>query len=1048
MIRWFAKNDIATNLIMIGILFVGFFIALPKMPVEINPSYAMRMVYIDFRVPGATPEDVERLIIIPVENKLNSISGIKDIDAMAYYSRAKIYVHATDTVNLADLKNDIESSIARLPSLPPDTDKPRVSIPDPNKWHEVISVMVSGDLTARELLAAGRQVRDDLMATPGISSIDLQGNNLRRIYIEPSIEALRTHKITLSDISKAVRENSVDLTAGRISSSSSGVQVSAKNQAISQRDFEDITIKVVNDAELKIRDIAVVKDSFDDEKKIFLFNGRPCIRVEVLRLKHESALTVAHKVHQYVEKARDRFPEGIELSIWDDESISLRSRIHILQENLIQGAVLVLIVLAVFLRPSLAFFVVLGVPISFAGGLILMHLMGVSINMWTLFGFIIVLGIVVDDAIVTAENVHSKLMLGGNRLDAVVAGTQEVATPVTFGVITTIVAFIPLMFLEGYIGNIAKQIPLVVIPVLLFSLFESKFILPGHLKHNYNFLGSANPFRYIQRGVNHVLDLFITYFYSPIIKFCVSFRYTVVIAFIVTLVCTFAYVTSDHFKYEKIPKIERYIISAQLEMPPETELQVTHEKLLKITQSVEQLRAEFMDGETGKSLIGHLFTSTGGRNWGGMSPSRGYIYLAVTPPSRRDPNTKNEDMITNQVIANRWAEIVGEVEGANKFFISGMQRISRSLRDSAPIEIELRGANEENKAIVADQIKEWIEQQEWANYATFDKGKKSRQLNLKVNANGAAAGLTDASLARQVRSQLLGETAQRFQFGEDEIRVQVRLPDEERESTHALNLIRIKTRNGESSLRSVATFEETFGEPSIERNNRTRILHLRAATTTEAKTSTNMHVKSIATKLDELCTSNHGVSWRYIGEIAKAKETEKRMLISGATLLFTLFALLAIPFKSLIQPIFVLIAVPLGIVGALLGHMHMDATVSYLSLFGILALSGVVVNDSLVIVDFINRKRLEGGDVKQAIIDSGIKRFRPIMLTSITTFAGLYPIMNETAIEATFLKPMAISLGFGILYATLITLILIPCAYMVSEDVKRGFKWFFTGKGS
>ena len=356
------------------------------------------------------------------------------------------------------------------------------------------------------------------------------------------------------------------------------------------------------------------------------------------------------------------------------------------------------------------------------------------------------------------------------------------------------------------------------------------------------------------------------------------------------------------------------------------------------------------------------------------------------------------------------------------------------------------GDNEENKAIVAKVYEEWAESQPWVSNSGYRKGSKIRQLNFKTNQNGKDQGLNDSSLARQVRSQVLGEQAQRFQHGEDEVRVYVRLPDDERESMHALNQIRVKTRSGETSLKTVADFVETFGEPYIQRRNGSRVIEMTTNTPSSEKPNMQSHIESIEKKMNELCIEYPGVNWVFVGKVARDRETRQRMLIGGIALVFVLFSLLAIPFKSLVQPFYVILAVPLGAVGALLGHYHMDLTVNYLSLFGVLALCGVVVNDSLVIVDFINRKKLAGESVKKAVLNAGVKRFRPILLTSITTFAGLYPIMNETSIEATFLIPMAVSLGFGILYATMITLVLIPCAYMVGEDIKNYLCWFFTGK--
>lgn len=1046
MIRWFAKNDIVANILMLAVIVAGFFIALPQMAVEINPVYKKKSVYVSLYARGYTPEDMEKLIAIPLESSINNIDGVKKITLYANYSSVFLNVEGDDSANISDLKNEVQAAVNNLSTLPSDVDPPKVFIPDESKRKEVTSLIITGDLPSEELIKVARQVRDDLLSK-GTSFINIQGIRNRRIFIEPELEALNTHGLTLTEISSAISNNSIELTAGRIGSSARGFVASAKNQAITVNDFTNIPIKASSGTDLRIGDVAKVIDSADEESKIIMLNEKPCIRVEVMRLGDESALKVADIVSGYAKQAEVKFPEGIKLHIWDDTSIALRSRIEILKDNLIQGAVLVIIVLTLFLRPSLAFFVVIGVPISFAGGLLLMYLMGVTINMWTLFGFIIVLGIVVDDAIVTAENIHTHLEKNTNRLDAVVNGTKEVATPVTFGVLTTIVAFIPLMFLSGPLGNIASQIPLVIIPVLIFSLIESKFILPGHLKHNHNIIGKLNPFPIIHKGVQYVLNAIVEYIYKPILTFCLAYRHAVILASIAVLLSTFSYINSDHFKMSKSPKINKNVILASLEMKSDAELLETHEKVLDIVNAAYQLAKEFPDGKTGKSLVGNVYHSTGGKSHKyQVSPNKGFVYLEVTPPILRDKETKDADFITNQTIATRWQELIGEVEGAENVDVKGLIQKSRAFSEEQQIEIEIRGNNEEAKTAVTEEMKLWLKEQEWCQFANHNIGRPSKQMNFKINENGIAAGLTDRSLATQVRQLLLGIRAQKFYQGEDQVQVDVRLPESIRENPHALNKLRIKTADGYSSFRSLADIEETEIRPRILRVDRSRIFKITARTTPNEDEKLDQHIKTITTKLNELAQSQAGVTWRFTGQIARDAETEKRMYIGGISLCFVIFALLAIPFKSIVQPFFVIFAVPLGIAGALLGHYHLGVTISYLSIFGLLALCGVVVNDSLVIVDYINKKKTQYSDIKETVLMSGVRRFRPILLTSLTTFVGLYPIMMETSPQAAFLRPMAISLGFGILYATLITLIVIPCLYLVFEDIKKALKWYIGKK--
>ncbi|MDB9741497.1 efflux RND transporter permease subunit [Akkermansiaceae bacterium] len=1049
MIRWFAKNDIVTNLLMFGILFVGFFIALPEMPVEINPVYNSKSVQASFYARGYKPADIERLIVIPLENNLRDIEGIEEVRVWVRSDKTFFDIRATDDADLLTLKNEVQDAVNNLTTLPSDANIPNVFIPDQNKRKEVISIMLSGNLTNEELIKAARRVRDELI-TKGIGYLQIQGIKNRNLFIEPTLASLDTHDISLSDISNAIAEHSVELSAGTIGSAGRGFIATTNSQATTIADFARIPIKTINGADLTIGDVATISDTADQESKIVMLNDKPCIRIEAMRLQDESALEVANLVNDYIKTSKNKFPEGIELSTWDDESVSLRDRIDILKDNLIQGILLVIIVLALFLRPSIAFFVVAGIPISFAGGLLIMHLMGVSINMWTLFGFIIVLGIIVDDAIVTAENIHSHLERQTNKLDAVVEGTKEVTTPVTFGVLTTMAAFVPLMYLNGPLGNISKQIPLVIIPVLFFSLIESKLILPGHLKHQYNYLNKVNPFPFIHRYVNKVLNFLISKIYQPTIRFCLHFRHAVVIAASVVLVITLSYLTGPNFKRTNMPVVDKNMIYAEIEMPADTEMQTTHEKVQFIASLRDQLALDFPDGNTGKSLIGNVFHSTGGHTYSRqVEPNKGVLYLDITPPSLRakdEQTDANNTYVTNDEIADRWRELIGEIKGAKSVRVRGLHEKSRAFDNEKPIEIEIRGDNEENKKIVTEEITKWIDDQYWGTNAYNNLSTPGKQVDFRVNEYGKLAGLTERSLSRQIREKIVGIEAQKFQQGEDEVKVFVKLPRTESTNAQSIKEIMIQTKDGFSTLNSVATMTESEINPAFMRIDNSRIFRVFASTTNEEKSRLDVHLTPLTAKLNELGNQYPGTSWRYTGEIARNAESEKLIKIGGSALMLVIFTLLAIPFKSVIQPFFIMIAVPLGVVGAILGHYHMGVTVSYLSLFGVLALSGVVVNDSLVIIDYINKNIDSKTPIKDVIMNAGIRRFRPIILTSLTTFAGLYPIMTETSPQSAFLKPMAISLGFGILYATVITLILIPCVYLVFEDIKVFLNWLFMRK--
>ena len=1035
MIRWFARNDYAANFLMVAILLAGAYAVFFKIPTEVTPSYRISQVWVDITLRGGAPLEVEQKIVIPVENVLKGLPEIKAIRAEARRSKARFFIDVQDDADMDKLRAEIESRIDAINTFPSETDPPRIRIPDTASWMEVISVVISGNMSERDLLAAGRQVRDELTALPGISKADILGARTRQISIEISKEILRDYDLTINQVSRAIRQSSVNLSAGTISDDSARVILRSSNQAMDRRQFESIIITRNNGAEIRLGDIAKVYDSFDDQRKVTRFNGELCSIVEVKRQSNENALKIADQVHEYVKNAQDNFPEGVKLATWDDDSVSLRGRISTLFWNLLQGSVLVFLLLGIFLRLSLAFWVVLGVPVSFAGALMLMPELGITANIMSLFGFIIVLGIVVDDAIVTGEHIFSKLKSGMDPLEATVSGAKEIAVPVTFGILTTAVAFAPLAFQTGWMGTLAKQIPYVVIPVLIFSLIESKLVLPSHLKHlKINRKGNGLITK-IQRNVSRSLDLLIERIYQPALDFCVRWRYITLSLFAALGLACMGFWNSGIMGFESVPSVDRYFIYAQLRMEDDTSFDQTAVRVKEITAAAYSLRDKFTDGEKGPSLIGNVMGSTGGwPSWGRADDKHGYVLVEILPPgSRKYPGP------ANKVIADAWGQAVGEIEGARSFNIRTERSGGSFMQEREDVEIELRGHDDTAMAEVAGKTEAALAEIDGIRNASTSVERSQHEFQVKLLPYGRDLGLTQESLARQVRSAFIGEEAQRIQRGEDNIRVYVMLPEEQRESLATLDDLRISLPNGATtSLSSVAKITRGFTPPSINRIDGSRVLTV-SASPQDSSVSIGTIGKKISPQLDALTASEPGVTWRFAGMLAEDAENKKRIWFSAALLIFTLYALLAIPFRSLLQPFFVLLAVPFGAVGAIAGHILLGLTPSFLSLFGMLALAGVVVNDSLVMVDFTNKKRLEGANAYDAVIHSGSARFRPILLTSITTFAGLLPLIFERSIQAQFLIPMAVSLAFGILFATVITLFLIPCAYLANEDVKRLF---------
>ncbi|MGJ8672749.1 efflux RND transporter permease subunit [Rubritalea sp.] len=1034
MIRWFAKNHVAANILMLAILLGGGYTAYFQLPVEIEPTVEFPQVNIHVPLRGGTPKDVEQKVVLPIEKELADISEIKAIHADANRNSAFFRLDIDDSADIDKVKNEISSRIERISTFPAEADKANIFVPSTAYWHGVISIAIYGNLSNADLLTAAKKVRADLTAIEGISKVVIKGQRSKQILIEAKPEVLNAYNLSISTLSRKIREASVDLSAGSVDNNGERILIRSSSQAYEAEQFRDLVISREFGSELRLRDVATIRDVVADDERILRYNDQNAILLEVLRFDGENSLKIANSVHDYVANSQNRFPDGVNLATWDDDSVSLKGRLNTLAVNLLQGGVLVLIFLGLFLRPQIAFWVVAGIPISFAGGVIAMHYLGVSANNMSLFGFIIVLGIVVDDAIVTGENIYSRLKDGKlSPLDAAVIGTQEVATPVTFGMITTIAAFIPLMFIDGYLGEMARQIPLVVIPVLLFSLVESKLILPAHLKHLQAHRSNTNWFIRTQRYVADGLEKVIQRVYKPMLDFSLNHRYTTISIFVATLLLTAGwYIKTDNF--DPAPSTDRYYIYASLDTVSGTSFEETDERVTYVVEALNSIRNDFTDSGTGDSLIGNVVTSTGGKPWGDSSdPTEAYILVEITPPGQRTtPGPKNAE------IAEAWENAVGEMPGVRSFYIRSEQNNSRGKK-SDPINVVVRSESDEERKAFETELKEWLKSQDQISSAWSDRQRDQRELDIKLNGAGREAGLTQGDLAQQIRNSFFGTEVQKFQTADEELSVMLRLPEEQRKSLHTLDTLRITLPNGQlASISQVATVSEGVSPRRIKRKDGARFTEVAAVAKGDYDV-TKMEPELTA-YLNSLALDYPTVQWNYQGTLAEFKEGNKRIMALAIILTFTLYSLLAIPFKSFIQPLFVMIAIPFGVIGAYWGHVILGIKVSYLSYFGMLALAGVVVNDSLVIVDFINKKVREGMPLREAIAESGIRRFRPILLTSLTTFAGLMPIIFESSIQAQFLIPMAVSLGFGILFATVITLFLIPCAYAVSSDLTGLFK--------
>lgn len=1033
MIRWFARNDIAANFLLFGILAWGIWSAVYKVPLEVQPAFEADRIFIEVNYRGGSSGDVEKAIVLPIESALEGLSGVETVESLADDGYARIIVFAQSKQNLEKLRDEVKNRIDRINIFPDEIDPPTVEIPDSSMWFDVIKVAISGNMNEDDLLRAARTVRDDLIALPGISQANVLGNSPLEISVEADPRRLRDFGLTFSDLSTAIRRSSIDLPAGRIQTDEGALTIRSKGQAYTRHDFEEIVISNQDGSEVKLKTVANVSDGFEENKKIMHFNGEPCLLVEVLRLGDENALEIASKAKAYVASSHERFPKGVTITTWDDSSVELEGRLGTLLNSMLQGGILVLIVLGIFLRPAIAFWVTLGIPVAFAGGFIMMPYFGMTANVMSIFGFIIVTGLVVDDAIVTAENVYYKLRQGIDPLEAATEGTIEITTPVTFGAITTIVAFIPLMFFDGFYGSFTKQIPPVVAAVLVFSLIESKLALPSHLKHLKVNRKRLNIFARFQKRIADGMEQFIDRCYDPALRLATKHRYITLSLFLAAGAASIGYFSSGKMGFVNMPSIDRNRIVASLLMPKDASVQDTEVRTQQVAAVIEEIKKEFVDPATGKSVINDVLTSAGGFPHRNIIERRsGYVIISITDPGKRSvPGARNSE------IAKRWTELVGDMPDVQTFWISGDRGMGMGKDNEVEsLKVEIRGPDSDDKEAAAREVEALLESYDGIESAYTSSSGRNDELLITIRPEGEALGLTQQELSRQVRGAFFGELAQRVQRERDDIRVMVRMPLELRQSLATLDHLRIRTPSGgEAPFHTIATAKFAEARSRIQRIDGSQVIHVTANPSDESVDVVAIS-HSLRADLDQIMNRYHDLTWRYSGYLADHEKTRMRSIIGGIALFIALYALLAIPFRSLYQPFFVMLAVPFGAIGALFGHLIMDITPSYLSVFGILALAGVVVNDSLVMVDYINQKLQAGGELYESVIQSGTRRFRPIFLTSATTFVGLLPLLFDHSLQAQMLIPMATSLAFGILFATIITLFLIPCAYLAAEEIR------------
>ncbi len=1036
MVAWFAANPVAANLLLILIV-MGGVVTIPGIRREVLPDLTADAVSIRVEYRGAAPAEVETAICIRVEEQLQGIDGIKRVTSTASEGLCTTVAEADLHADMRQVLDDVKRQIDAIDTFPEEAEKPdihRVTIAA-----KVVEVALSGNTDEKTLAAVGRRVRDEISALPGVTRVDLKDAPDYEVSIELSEESMRRHGLSFDAVARAVRRSSIDLPGGSVKTRAGEVLLRTKGQAYRAADFARIPVRTRADGtRLRLGDIAEIVDGFADVDQWARFNGDPAVVIRVFRVGQQNALEIASTVRAYVDEENLRLPDGLALTVWYDRTNLLRSRLTTLIENGRSGFFLVLVVLSLFLRLRVAFWIVFGLPLCFLGTLWLMPTFGVTINSNSAFAFILVLGILVDDAIVIGENIFTHHEQRGWTLDAAIAGVQEVAVPVTFGVLTTAVAFAPILLSPGPMGRLMHPIPICVLLALGFSLIESMLILPSHLAHGSDKDPDQARFRFqrIWRGVQDRIDgglrRFIDRVYRPGLDLCIEWRYTTVSVALTGLLLTSGLLASGWLHFAFMEKLGGEHAIATIELPVGTPARVTAERVMHLERTAQEITAELRE-EYGEPVVEHLYTSIGEIRWGDkqstlgdglLGANIGEVVLVLTHEEERS--------VPAETVVGRWRDRVGSIAEAELDFTADL------ISAGDPINIELRGNDLDGLRAASNELRA-----ELARYPgiidvsdSFRGGK--RELRLDILPSAQPLGLTLSNLARQVRQAFYGEEVQRIQRERDDVRVMLRYPRKQRQSIAAVENMFIRTPAGdEVPFHTVAEVREGVGFAAIARTNRQRTVNVIGDVDLETGNANEVVADLERGFLPELMRRYTDVRYGLEGEQREQAETMGALGRGAVLALLAIYALLAIPLRSYIQPLLIMMAIPFGLIGAVIGHIVLGHILSMSSVMGMVALAGVVVNDSLVLVSYINQRRDRGVGLRDAIRDSGAARFRPILLTSLTTFAGLIPILSDFSFQTKLLKPMAISLAFGVLFATLVTLILVPATYAMLEDVRE-----------
>jgi multidrug efflux pump subunit AcrB len=1077
-VEWFARNPVAANLLA-AMMLVGGLLMLPAIPQVTFPDIDIDLISVGVEYLGAAPEEVEEGVCVRIEEEVDGIQDIEEIRSTATEGACAVVIELVNGADPGRALGEVKNRVDGIDTFPLETEKPVVEKLTIRR--AVVDVAIFGDADERTLKELGQRVRDELSELPSVTQVELQAVRPYEISVEVSEGALRRHGLSFDQVVEAVRRSSLDLPGGSVKTAGGEILLRTKAQAYRGPEFERLVVLTRPDGtRLQLGEVATVVDGFEDVDRFARFDGKPSVMLRVFRVGDQDVIEISDAVKDYVERVRARLPEGIGIEVWQDSTRTLRSRLDTMLRNARSGFLLVLLVLALFLKPRLAFWVTLGVPTAVLGALSMFPLLGQTIDVMTLFAFILVLGILVDDATVVGENVHTHRREFADPVEAAVRGTQQVTIPVVFGVTTTIAAFAPGLLVEGPMGQIMAVLSTVVIACLVFSLIESQLVLPAHLAHERPLRPQLEllfvvipillllplPLSGSLALVAAVLGLVAARRWEPIadrigrwrdatesamerfasttflrwLDRALEWRYATVAAAIALLFWAVGVVASGRLHFSFFPPIEADYVAALLTMPQGTTVDSTAAAVEQIERAAARLREE-LDLERARgapATVRHVSTTVGAqpfRTQQAQNPAGGGGRLATGGSHLGEVVLElvasEQRAVSASQVAGRWRELVGAVPDAVELVFP-----SDLFSAGEAINVQLQGSDVSELAAAAAGLKARLA--EFPGVVdiadSFRAGKQEVKLTILPSAE--ALGLTQVDLARQVRQAFYGEEAQRVQRDRDDVRVMVRYPAAQRRSLGDLEDMRIRTASGvEVPFRAVALAEPGRGFATIRRADRHRVVNV-TADVDRTQTSANEVLAALLDGGLQAIVSEHpGVSYSLEGE-----QREQRRALGGifrgfALALIAIYAMLAIPLGSYSQPLVIMSVIPFGLVGAIAGHLLLGFNLAFMSVIGMVALSGVVVNGSLVLVDFVNHARARGVALEQAVRGAGVDRFRPIVLTSVTTFAGLTPLLLERSVQAQFLIPMAISLGFGVLFSMVMTLLVVPSGYLILEDL-------------